>query len=54
MPNMESPVILRVADLLDVDGCWCEAALATHITKEDAGLAREIPLSIRRPKDIMY
>lgn len=53
-PNIESPATLRVADLIDAHGRWCEEALSTHLTEDDVALAREIPLSERRPVDVMY
>ncbi|XP_057248279.1 uncharacterized protein LOC125493714 [Beta vulgaris subsp. vulgaris] len=53
-PNLESPVDLRVSDLFDENGAWNEVELHTHFTDEDIRLIREIPLSSRKPPDVLY
>ena len=53
-PNIESPADLKVSDLLNGVGDWCEAALQMHLTVEDAVLARQIPLSTRSTEDVLY
>lgn len=53
-PQLSKPTDLKVSDLLTGTGVWCEAALHMHITMEDAGLARQIPLSSRVTEDVLY
>lgn len=53
-PNLESAADLWVSDLIRDDGGWDDAALQTHLTEEDARLAKAIPLSSRRTHDLLY
>lgn len=53
-PNLESAASLSVSDLMDDHDIWCEEANTTHLTADDATLVREIQLSERPPKDVLY
>ena len=53
-PNMESPADLRVSDLINERGAWDTAVLDTHFVAAEARLIREVPLSNRKPDDVLY
>lgn len=53
-PNLESSVDLRMANFIGEDGCWDPKALFIHLMEEDVVCVLDIPLSERKPKDVLY
>ena len=53
-PNLECPTDLRVSDLLDANGGRSAETLNEHLMLEDARLVREISLSERRLKVVLF
>lgn len=53
-PNLESPANLRVADFIHENGGWDDEAVSMYLTEADKALVLEIPLSERKPSDVLY